>query len=118
MAHARQADRATAQVPIFFGAALIAAAVLSITLALSGSFSIGGGIVNPISQPVIGPNDPVWRAAEDWEQQRRQQSAYVDPVLKSADDWEYQRRQQSPYVDRAARSAEEWERQRHQQSGY
>jgi hypothetical protein len=107
------------QVAIYIGAALVAVAVFSSALALSGGFSIGGGVVDPVSRPGVGATvDPVWRAAEDWERQRRQQSAFVDPVLRSADDWEIQRRQQSPYIDWAARSAAQWEEQRRQQSGF
>ena len=118
MTYAQQAERGIPQAAIFIGSALVAVAVLSGTLALAGGLSItGGGQVDPIVQPGGGTaDDPVWRAAEDWERQRRQQSAFVDPVLRSADAWEQQRHQQSPYIDWAARSADGWERQRLQVS--
>jgi hypothetical protein len=108
------------QVAIYIGAALVAVAVLSSALVLTGTLPIiGGGQVDPVVRPIGGASvDPVWRAAEDWERQRRQQSAFVDPVLRSADDWEIQRRQQSPYIDWAARSAAQWEEQRRQQNGF
>lgn len=117
MAHTRQADHGVPQAAIIFAAAVVAVTTSLGVLVASGALPNIGGVADPIARPGVGPTDPVWRAAEDWEHQRRQQSTFIDPVLRSADDWEEQRLQQSPYIDWAFRSAASWEEQRLQQSG-
>lgn len=74
-------------------AAVIAAAILLVML-IPGRVSLpaseSGGQISPANPALI-------EAGREWQRQRELEGGFTDPVTQSAQDWEQQRKQQSPF---------------------
>lgn len=91
MAQARPINRTSPQSFTYVVAALVAALVLSATLAI-GNF----GFLGPSTPNVTGAASPaVLRSEASWLSQRLAQSGYIEPSVRSARAWELERLQQS-----------------------